>query len=91
MIFLGQATQGQAMNNTMTPAIFAPEAVVAINRAYLEACEMIAAERSFNQLRFKLAEHIMYLARNGESDPERLRNLSVIAVLGRKPERLSVG
>jgi hypothetical protein len=66
-------------------AVFTPEAVAAINRAYLEACDAIAVESPNEQLRMKLAEHMMYLARNGESDPERLCSLSVMAVLGRKP------
>lgn len=77
------------MTNTTTAraAVFTPDAVAAINKAYLEACEIVAAENEVDRLRTKIAEHIMFLARNGESDPERLCSLSVIAVLGRKPQR----
>lgn len=72
--------------STATPAVFTPEAVSAINQAYQEACDIISTESGYSQLRLKLAEYMMYLARNGETDPERLCSLSVVAVLGRPPE-----
>ena len=70
---------------TVKPAVFTPAAVAAINQAYSEACDIISGEAAQEQLRLRLAEYMMYLARNGEIDPERLCSLSVIAVLGRKP------
>lgn len=65
-------------------SIWAPEAIVALNRAYAEACNILATERVEHGVRVKMAEHMMYLARNGETDAERLCSLSVLAVLGRK-------
>ena len=74
-------------NPAQAPAVFTPEAVASINRAYAEAVDAIGGKELHPELRSKLAAHIMFLARNGETDERRLRDLSVIAVLGRTPER----
>ena len=72
--------------NTMSatnPALFTPEAVATINRAYARACGIIADQGARDDLRQKLAEHMMHLARAGETDEGRLCSLSIIKVLGR--------
>lgn len=74
-------------NPSQSAAVFTPEAVASINRAFAEAVDIIGGEEPREELRRKLAEHMMFLARNGETDEERLCSLSVIAVLGRAPRR----
>ena len=68
------------------PAAFAPEAVGAINRAYDEACGIAGEHSGKEDLRLKLAEHIMFLARNGETDEHRLCSLALLAVTGRSAD-----
>lgn len=63
-------------------AVFTPEAVASINRAFAEAVDIIGDMSGRQELRLKLAEHMMSLARSGEVDERRLCSLSVLAVLG---------
>lgn len=65
-----------------SPSVFTPEMTATINRAYAEACDIIAAEANAERLRPELARCMMDLARNGEKDEGRLCSLSVLAVLG---------
>jgi hypothetical protein len=62
---------------------FPPEAVASINRAYADALQAIRKEAGYETLRFQLADHMMFLARCGETDERQLRDLSVSRVLGR--------
>jgi hypothetical protein len=68
-----------------TFAVFTPESMASINRAYAQAIDIVgrAAEQD---LRAKLAERMMALARSGELDERRLCSLSVSAVLGHVPD-----
>lgn len=68
------------------PAVFTPEAVSSINRAYAEALDIIGPAAGHGALRLKLADHMMSLARDGIRDEGRLCSLSVLAVLGRNPD-----
>ena len=66
-------------------SVWTPEVIVALNRAYAEASGILQDKLVENDVKVKIAEHMMYLARNGETDEQRLCSLSVIAVLGRNP------
>ena len=85
--FVKSLRRKHRMPNVLTQpaAVFTPEAVASINRAYAVAIDIVGAEGALEQTRHKLAEHMMFLARNGEMDEDRLCYLSVIAVLGRPP------
>jgi hypothetical protein len=67
-----------------TSAVFTPESVASINRAYAQAIDIVG--HAAEQLRAKLAERMMALARNGELDERRLCRLSVSAVLKHVPD-----
>lgn len=67
-------------------AVFSPEAVASINRAYASALDILGSEGASPELKTKLAEHLMYLARNGEKDEHRLCSLAVIRTIGRPPK-----
>lgn len=66
-------------------AVFTPEAVASINRAFAQAVATLGAA-NHQETRVKLAEHMMFLARNGEADEQRLCRLAVVAVSGRAPD-----
>jgi hypothetical protein len=72
-------------------AAFAPDAVEAINRAYDHACDLAGTSSGNEELRLKLAEHIMNLARNGETDADRLCSLAIRAVTGQPTKHESGG
>lgn len=65
-----------------------PKLTAAINRAYAEACDIIAAEGGQEDLRPSMARYMLELVQRGEKDEKRLCSLSVVAVLGRKPKKL---
>jgi hypothetical protein len=71
------------MNNQAikAPAVFTPAAVAAINEGYAEACRIAKATDPDDRLRFRLADRVMFLARNGELDPRRLSTEAVAAVM----------
>lgn len=73
------------MDHTSQTAVFNPDAIASINRAYLEALRAVGGPAAPVDVRAKLAEHMMSLARNGETDEGRLCSQSVVAVLGRPP------
>lgn len=63
---------------------FTQDTVAMINRAYAKACSVIVREGGSDELRPKVGEHMLDLARSGERDEARLCCLSILAVLGRK-------
>ena len=71
------------MNNQAfkIPAVFTPAAVAAIGEGYAEACRITKVDDDQEDLRFRLADHIMVLACNGELDPKRLSHEAVAAVM----------
>jgi hypothetical protein len=71
-------------------AVFSPEDVVFISRAYGQALHILAEHGKTAEMEAKLAENIMHLARSGETDEERICALAVIRTLGRKPAEITV-
>ena len=64
------------------PAVFTPDAVASINRAYEKALAAIIGLNGAQDLRVKLAEHMMAFARTGERDEDILCRRALTAVLG---------
>lgn len=70
------------------PALFGPDTVASINRAYAKACGIVADRGGRDDLRSKVGRHMMDLARSGERDEARLCKLAVLAVFGREAAAL---
>ena len=74
--------------NSQPPAVFTPDAVASINRAYEKALVAVKGLSGGQDLRVQLAEKMMAFARTGETDEDALCRRALNAVLGAQTGRL---
>ena len=62
--------------------VYNPEVLMVMTNAFDRACDILPAQfRNSNQIRKKLALHIIHQVDDGESDPTRLADSAISSVL----------
>lgn len=63
------------------PAVFSPDTIITINRAYATALDILGPRAERVTLRTTMARHLIALAETGERDAERLSAEAVLRTL----------